>query len=432
MFELTRRQMLKTMGAGAAASGLTLSGCASSGGGAKGAHVVVIGGGFGGATCAKYLRTFDSDVKVTLIEPKKSYTTCPASNWYLGGVRKNLDSITHDYSALKDKHGANVIHDKVTGVDVDSRSVRLEGGDTLSYDRLVVSPGIDFRWDEIEGLDASTTEQVTHAWKAGDQTRLLRKQLEGMEDGGTFVLVPPPNPFRCPPGPYERASLIAHYFKENKPRSKVLILDPKDGFSKQGLFEQGWDELYGDMIEWVPASDGGGVNRIDADSKTVVHNDSFDEVKGDVVNYVPAQKAGKLAFDMGLTNDSGWCPVNQETFESEIHPGVHVIGDASIAGAMPKSGHSANSQGKMAAAAIVAQLRGDDVVTPSHVNTCYSLVGPNYGITVAAVYRHSDGEIGGVEGAGGVSPTDAGTDFRQQEAVYARGWYNSISKDVWG
>ncbi len=431
MFELTRRQMLKTMGAGAAASGLTLSGCATNGK-ARGAHVVVIGGGFGGATCAKYLRQFDSDVQVTLVEPKKSYTTCPASNWYLGGFRESLDSITHDYSALRDKHGATVVHDKVVGVDVDTRRVRLEGGDSLNYDRLVVSPGIDFRWDQIEGLDETTTEAVPHSWKAGDQTRLLRQQLEAMDDGGTFVLVPPPNPFRCPPGPYERASLIAHYFKENKPRSKVLILDPKDGFSKQGLFQQGWDQLYGDMIEWVPASDGGGVDRIDADSKTVVYNNGFDEVRGDVVNYVPAQKAGKIARDIGLTDDSGWCPVDQKTFESEIHPGIHVIGDASIAGAMPKSGHSANSQGKMTAAAIVAQLRGDDVVTPSHVNTCYSLLDPNYGITVAAVYRHSDGAIGGVEGAGGVSPTDVGADFRQQEAVYARGWYASISEDTWG
>ena len=431
MIELTRRQMLKTMGAGAAASGLALSGCASNGGKAKGAHVVVVGGGFGGATCAKYLRQFDPDVRVTMVEPNKSYTTCPASNWYLGGFR-TMESITHDYSALKNTHGASVVHDKVTAVDVDGRKVRLAGGDTLSYDRLVIAPGIDFRWDEVEGLDASTANDIPHAWKAGEQTRILREQLEAMPNGGTFVLVAPPNPFRCPPGPYERASLVANYFKQHKPRSKVLILDPKEGFSKQGLFQAGWKDVHGDMIEWVAGSAGGAVDRVDAASKTVHAASGFDEHKADVLNYVPPQKAGKLAFDAGLVNDTGFCPVNQQTFESTIHAGIHVIGDASIAGAMPKSGHSANSQGKMAAAAIVAQLRGDDVVTPSHVNTCYSLVSEDYGITVAAVYRYKDGSIGGVEGAGGVSPGDAGRDFRQQEAAYAQGWYASIVQDTWG
>ncbi|SFD14314.1 sulfide dehydrogenase [flavocytochrome c] flavoprotein chain [Thiohalospira halophila DSM 15071] len=433
MNRLTRREMLKLMGAGSAAGGLAAAGCGTTGGSgsARGAHVVVVGGGFGGATCAKYLRRYDSDVRVTLVEPKKQYTTCPASNWYLGGFR-DLQDITHGYGALKDDYDVNVVHDMVTGVDPDGRTVRLAGGESLSYDRLVVSPGIDFRWDRVDGLDASTEERIPHAWKAGDQTRILRQQLEAMPNGGTFVLVPPPNPFRCPPGPYERASLVAHYLQQNKPRSKVLILDPKDGFSKQGLFEQGWAEKYGDMIEWVPGSDGGTVHRVDADSRTVFTEQGFTEHKADVLNFVPPQKAGKLAFQAGLTDESGWCPVDQQSFESEIHPGIHVIGDASIAGAMPKSGHSANSQGKMAAAAIVSQLRGDEVVSPSHVNTCYSLVGPEYGITVAAVYRYSDGSISGVEGAGGVSPMDASSGFRKQEAHYAKGWYESITSDVWG
>ncbi|MFW5909266.1 MAG: FCSD flavin-binding domain-containing protein [Thiohalospira sp.] len=432
MNRLTRREMLKLMGAGSAAGGLMAAGCGTTGSGsARGAHVVVVGGGFGGATCAKYLRRYDSDIRVTLVEPNKQYTTCPASNWYLGGFR-DMKDITHGYGALKDDYDVDVVHDKVIGVDPDKRTVRLDGGDTLNYDRLVVSPGIDFRWDEVEGLDASTAERIPHAWKAGDQTRILRRQLEEMDNGGTFVLVAPPNPFRCPPGPYERASLVAHYLKENKPRSKVLILDPKDAFSKQALFEQGWEEKYGDMVEWVSGSEGGAVDRVDADSRTVFTEEGFTEHKADVLNFVPPQKAGKLAFEAGLTDDSGWCPVDQQSFESEIHSGIYVIGDAAIAGAMPKSGHSANSQGKMAAAAIVSQLRGDEVVAPSHVNTCYSLIGPDYGITVAAVYRYKDGEISGVKDAGGVSPEDASGDFRKQEANYAKGWYESITGDTWG
>ncbi|MFB6259779.1 MAG: FCSD flavin-binding domain-containing protein, partial [Thiohalorhabdaceae bacterium] len=255
---------------------------------------------------------------------------------------------------------------------------------------------------------------------------------EAMEDGGTVAVCPPPNPFRCPPGPYERVSLIAHYLQKNKPRSKVLVLDAKDSFSKQGLFEAGWRDLYGDMIEWVAGSEGGSIHRVDPRNRVVATREGFEEHKVDVLNVIPAQRAGKIAQDMGLTDETGWCPVDQRTFESRVQPGVHVIGDAAIAGAMPKSGFAANNQGKMTAAAIVSELRGQRVPEPSLVNTCYSLVGPEYGISVAAVYHFEDGKIRSVEGAGGVSPSNADNFFRMREARYTRGWFDAITDDIWG
>lgn len=435
MKPIIRRQFIKTigktLGAGGALSLLGLSGCQSTGSGASSkAKIVVVGGGPGGATCAKYLRRYDPSIQVTLVEPNANYYTCFGSNWVIGGFA-DMQDIAQTYGSLQSNHGIKVIKDSVTGIDADARMVTLAGGSKLSYDRLVVSPGIDFRWDAIEGLDASTSNSIPHAWKAGEQTRILRQQLEAMPNGGVYVLCAPGNPFRCPPGPYERASLVAHYFKQYKPRSKILILDAKDKFSKQGLFQAGWQELYGDMIEWVPGSKGGMVERVNANSRTCYSDGGFNEFEADVLNFVPRQKAGAIAFSAGLTDDSGWCPVNQQTFESTLHPGIHVIGDASIAGAMPKSGHSANNQGKIAAAAIVLNLNDQSMVAPSHSNTCYSLVGPDYGISVAAVYRFDDGSIHGVPGAGGVSPSDAGTQFRKQEADYARGWYDSITSDIW-
>ncbi len=252
-----------------------------------------------------------------------------------------------------------------------------------------------------------------------------------MPDGGVFVIAAPGNPFRCPPGPYERASLVAHYLKQHKPRSKILILDSKEGFSKQGLFQAAWKELYGDMIEWVPGSQGGTVERVDAQQRIAYADGGLNEYKADVLNFIPRQKAGSIAHTAGLTDNSGWCPVDQLSFRSSMNEHIHVIGDASIAGAMPKSGHSANSQGKLTAAAIVRDLDGLEMVTPSHVNTCYSLVGPDYGISVAAVYRYEDGSISGVKGAGGVSPAVANPNFRKLEANYAQGWYDSITSDIW-
>lgn len=434
MANISRRDFVKLMGAGSALSAFGLAGCTSSPtkSATKAApRVVVVGGGFGGATCAKYLRIYDPALNVTLIEQNASYITCPGSNWMLGGMR-TIDELTQSYTALRDKHGVNVVNDRVTGVDPAKRTVTLASGKVIEYDRLVMSPGIDFRWNAIEGYDEAASLIMPHAWKAGPQSLLLLKQLHAMPDGGTVIMNPPPMPFRCPPGPPERASMIAYYLKNNKPRSKVLILDSKDNFSKKALFTAAWDELYPGMIEWVPASKGGNVVRVDTKTLTVFTDDG-DSHKADVVNIIPPQRAAQIATATGLANDSGWCPVNQHTFESTLVPGIHVIGDSAVAGALPKSGHSANNIGKMTAAAIVSMLRGTKIPLPSHVNTCYSLISPDYGISIAAVYRlGDDGMLAGVKGAGGLSPADASDLFRKQEAGYAQGWYKSITTDSFG
>ncbi|WP_019570460.1 NAD(P)/FAD-dependent oxidoreductase [Thioalkalivibrio sp. ALE11] len=431
MQEFSRRNFIKVVGAGSAVA-LTGVGCApQKTRGADKAHVVVVGGGSGGATAAKYLKKYSPELNVTLVEPNARYYTCYGSNWVLGGI-VDMDFIEQTYGALESRHGVRVVQDRVTAVDADGRNVRLASGETLQYDKLVMSPGIDFRYDRTEGISEADAERIPHAWKAGDQTRILRQQLEDMPNGGTFVMVAPPNPFRCPPGPYERVSLIANYFKQEKPRSKIIILDAKDGFSKQGLFEEGWAQEYGDMIEWRPASDGGLVEEVDVRNMTAVTEAGFERVEADVMNFIPAQRANQIVHDAGLTNAEGWCPVRQDTFRSERDDNIYVLGDASVAGAMPKSGHSANTQGKMVAAAISHELAGRDPITPTAVNTCYSLVTPDYGISVAAVYQFKDGQMAGVEGAGGVSPTGASSRFREQEAQYTRGWYAGITADIWG
>ncbi len=394
------------------------------------ARVVIVGGGFGGATCAKYLNIFDPSLSITLIEPSKRFTTCPFSNAVLSGLR-DLDSISYGYQAHK-KRGINIVHDKVTQINAAGKNVTFSTGKTLSYDRLVLSPGIDFKWEDVEGMNANDVGIIPHAWQGGSQTTLLRNQLVSMKDGGTCIIAPPVNPFRCPPGPYERASLIAHYLKQYKPKSKILILDAKSKFSKQTLFFQGWEKLYPGMIEWVSADDGGRVDYVDVKNRTI-HTEMGDEHKAEVINFIPPQKAGLIAHTAGLTNDDGWCPINQKTFESKGYPDIHIIGDASIAGSMPKSGFAANSQGKVCAAAIVSAIYGEKMPAPSYVNTCYSLVSPGYGISVAAVYRYSnDKGIYKVKDSGGVSPKDADSIFRKQEARYAIGWYDSITSDSFG
>ena len=429
MSRITRRDFLKLAGATGTAAALGTFGLSARAAQGKGPRVVVIGGGFGGATCAKYLRGGDPGIAVTLVEPNLKFITCPFSNYVIGGFR-TMQSITHGYDALRKKHGVNVVHDTVTAIDPAAKKVKLKSGKTLDYDRLVVSPGIDFKWDVIKGYDEKAAQVMPHAWKAGPQTVLLRKKLEAMKNGGTFILVAPPNPFRCPPGPYERASMVAHYLKQHKPKSKVLILDAKDSFSKQGLFMEGWKKLYGDMIEWVPGAKGGIVKAVN--TKTMTVEGELDKYKGDVVNVIPPQSAGQIALKAGLADDKGWCPVDPKTFESKMHPGIHVIGDSSIAGTLPKSGFAANSEAKIAAAAIVAMLKGETVADASYVNTCYSLIAPNYGISVAGVYRITEKGIADVPGAGGVSPKEASEGFREDEAKYAVGWYASITADVWG
>lgn len=393
-------------------------------------RVIVVGGGFGGATCAKYLQRFDPNLDITLVEPAQRFVTCPFSNAVLGGMR-DMDAISHGYTA-HEKRGIKVVHAMVQEVDAPAHKVTLSNGQTLAYDRLVLSPGIDFRWEAVEGMTAADAETIPHAWQGGSQTTLLRDQLTAMSDGGTVIVAPPGNPFRCPPGPYERVSLIAHYLKQHKPKSKILILDAKDKFSKQPLFMQGWQQLYPGMIEWVSGSQGGRIDEVDVATRTLF-TESGDRHTGDVVNFIPPQKAAALVHKAGLTNNDGWCPVDQRTFESSIQADVHVIGDASIAGKMPKSGFAANSQGKVCAAAIVSALHGVSMPEPSYVNTCYSLVSPDYGISVAAVYRYGEEKgIYKVEGSGGVSPKDADAAFRQQEARYASGWYDSITSDTFG
>jgi len=392
------------------------------------AQVVVVGGGFGGATAAKYIKRFDSSISVTLIEPSTNFVTCPFSNTVIVGLN-SIDYITHNYSALK-KMGVEVVHDMAAHINGGGKQVKLASGSTISFDRCIVSPGIDFRWEKIEGLDADTSSIIPHAWKAGPQTLLLRKQLEAMPNGGTFVISPPVNPFRCPPGSGERISLVANYFKKAKPKSKILVLDPKKKFSKQKLFKEGWAKLYGGMIEYLNADNDGVVRRVDPKTRTLYTD--FDEYKGDVVNFIPSQRAGKIAQFSGLTDKTEWCPVDHLTFESKLVPGVHVIGDASIASPMPKSGFAASTQAKVCADAVVNLIRDRSPVTPKFVNTCYSLVNESYGISVAMVYGFKDGKIIKIKGSGGVSPSGTGTSFREKEANYARGWYESISNDIWG
>jgi len=332
--------------------------------------------------------------------------------------------------------GIKVVQDLASNIDAKKKHVVTRKNGNIAYDRCIVSPGVDFKWEMIEGYSAGiAATKIPHAWKAGPQTALLHKQLQAMKDGGTVIIAPPPNPFRCPPGPYERACQIAHYLKNNKPKSKILILDAKDKFSKQGLFMQGWKKHYGygtdnSLIEWVKGAEGGIIEGVDAKTNTVIG--SVDEYKADVINVIPAQKAGKIAFNAGLVNDKGWCPVDQKTFESTKHKDVYVIGDSSVASPMPKSGYAANSEAKVCAAAVVASLHGKPAAHPTLVNTCYSLITPDDGISVAMVYNFDGKKIQKVKGSGGLTPMDSSEAMRKREARYAHSWFNNITADIFG
>jgi sulfide dehydrogenase [flavocytochrome c] flavoprotein chain len=417
---LTRRMLLKTAAVGAATAFSRRTAAQTS------PRVVIVGGGFGGATCARELKR--KGLAVTLVEAGAVYTACPFSNAVLAGLRP-IEAQQFKLDAVE-KRGIDIVRQRATRIDPQARRVVLEDGSLLDYDRLVLSPGIDIRFDALPGYDEAAAATMPHAWKAGEQTLLLRRQLEAMDDGGTFVMVAPANPFRCPPGPYERASLIAHYLKTYKPRSKLLILDAKDSFSKQRLFQAAWQDLYPDMIEWVSLSSGGKVIEVDARTRTLVTD--FGRHAGDVVNVIPPQRAGQIAQAAGVADRTGWCPIDPVTFESRLQPNIHVIGDASIAGGMPKSAFSANAQGKVCAVAITSLLRGEAPTVPKLINTCYSLVAPDYGISVAGVYSPRNGVLTDVEGAGGTSPADAPTSFRTQEAVYAEAWFQTITSEVYG
>jgi sulfide dehydrogenase [flavocytochrome c] flavoprotein chain len=395
-------------------------------------RVVVVGGGVGGCTAAKYLRKLNPNLKVTLIDSKKHYTSCFMSNEVLSGDR-TLESITFDYEGLK-RHGVEVVIDKVTAIEADKKQVATVDSGRFDYDACVVSPGVDFKWEAIEGYDATVAETIPHAWFAGPQTLILKRQIESMPEGGTVIIVAPPNPYKCPPGPYERAAQIAMYCKHHKPKAKIIILDPKDAFSKQGLFRQGWAKLYGfgtdnAMIEWVGAAGGGKVEALDPSTRTL--QAEIEEFTADVINIIPPQKAGKVAFASDLT-DGDWCPVNKRTFESTRHPNVYVLGDASSAAKMPKSAYAANSQAKVAAAAIVSKFNGEDPGDPTFVNTCYSILGEEHGISVAAVST-LDAEtntILPIKGAGGLSPMDASDEQRKREVSYAHSWFKNVINDM--
>ena len=393
-----------------------------------GPNVVVIGGGFAGASAARFVKKANPAVNVTLVEANATFTACPFSNGVIAGLRP-LSAQQFGYEKLG-ADGITLALQTATGVDAQARNVTLSGGTKLPYDRLVMAPGIDLRFDALPGYDARTADVMPHAWKAGEQTLLLRSQLETMEDGGTVVISAPANPFRCPPGPYERASLIAYYLNTKKPKSKLIILDAKDTFSKQRLFQSAWTALYPDHIEWISLSKGGKVNAVDAATRTL--KTDFNDYKADVANVIPPQRAAAIAQSAGVADRTGWCPVDPATFESKLVPNIHVIGDAAIMGAMPKSAFSANSQAKVCATAVATLLKGDKPGEPRLINTCYSLVAPDYGITVAGVYKPTDGVLADIQGAGGVSPADAPRDNRALEAQFAEGWFKTLTAEVFG
>jgi sulfide dehydrogenase [flavocytochrome c] flavoprotein subunit len=424
----SRRDFLKTAAAGASAAMLPLPAVAQPGvARGAGGRVVVVGGGFAGATCARFVKRIDPRITVTLVEASPTYTACPFSNGVIAGLRE-LKAQEFGYDKLAAGEVALNIA-PATAVDTQGRVVTLSNGAQVAYDRLVLAPGIDIRWDGLPGYAESAAARMPHAWKAGEQTLLLRRQLESMADGGTVVISAPANPFRCPPGPYERASLIAYYLKTKKPKSKLIILDAKDAFSKQGLFQNAWKELYPNL-EWVSLSSGGKVTSVDVGAMTLVTD--FGRHKADVANVIPPQKAGRIAEIAGVADRTGWCPIDPATFESKLQPNIHVIGDASIAGAMPKSAFAANAQAKVCAAAVAKLIGGGKPDEPKLINTCYSLVAPDYGISVAGVYRPADGQLKEVEGSGGVSPANAPSSARAAEAIFANGWFKTITEEVFG
>ena len=393
---------------------------------AKG-RVVVIGGGVGGATAAKYLALSARELEITLVEPKPRYTTCFFSNLYLAGLR-SFASLTHGYEALARQYGISIIQDSAVAIDPGAKTVGLESGGRLSYDRLIVAPGIAFKFDAIEGYDEAATQILPHAWIAGPQTQLLRAQLETMEDGGVFVLTAPPNPFRCPPGPYERASLIAAYFKRFKPRAKILILDAKDSFFEQDLFQDAWERHFPDMIEWLPGQFTGGIKAVDPKTRSIkTASDSFAAA---VANVIPPQVAALLAQKGGLVDASGWCPVDPLTFESKQQPGIHVIGDAAMAGDMPKSAFAANSQAKMCAFAVAALLTGSQAQSPHLFNTCFTFLAPDDAVSDAISFKPGGGTIK----IGDISLSQVGESeqTRREAARAADGWYDAFTHDVFG
>lgn len=421
---IDRRRLL---GAGAALAATTLAGCAATASGPAIGRVVVVGGGYGGATAAKYIRMWsERRIEVFLIERNTQFVSCPLSNLVLGGSR-TIDSLTLSYDGLRE-YGVQVLRDEVTGINLERKRVQLKRIQDLAYDRLIVAPGIDFMYDQIPGLNAEAQKTILHAWKAGPETVALRQQLVSMRDGGVYVLSIPKAPYRCPPGPYERACQVASYFKQAKPKSKVLILDGnEDIVSKKGLFLAAWNDLYKGIIEYRPNQE-----VKDVDVKGMAVKTDFDSFKGDVLNVVPPMRAGLIAAQAKLiTANNRWCGVNWQTMESVVAPNVHILGDATLsAPAMPKSGSMANNHAKIAASAVVAMMTGKPV-NPEPVinNTCYSYVSDSEAMHVTSVHRFDAGQktLITVPGSGGVSAQRS-----QLEKLYADGWAKSIWADSLG
>ncbi len=413
---MKRRDFLKAAGA------LSVSGCATSSSPSK-ARVVVIGAGFGGATAAKYIRMWDPAIDVVLVERETQFVSCPMSNLVLGGY-SSLADVSRDYDGLR-RYGVQLVKDEALAVDAGKKSVRLARGGDLAYERLIVSPGIDFTFGDVQGYQAAMQSgRVLHAWKAGAQTAALRRQLEQMPDGGVYILTVPAAPYRCPPGPYERASVVAAYFKQAKPRAKVLVLDANpDVTSKAGLFKRAWADLYPGILEYR-----GNARAIGVDEKTMTVKLELDDVKGDVLNVVPPHRAGDIAQKAGLiTTNNRWCDVDWRTMESKAVKGVHVLGDATLsAPAMPKSGSMANNHAKIAAAAVVELLNGREPAPLQIINTCYSFVSEKEAIRVSSVHRWDAGQgtLLAVKGSGGVSAARS-----EAEATFAWNWARTIWAD---
>ncbi|MQQ10686.1 NAD(P)/FAD-dependent oxidoreductase [Epibacterium sp. SM1979] len=389
-------------------------------------RVVVVGGGAGGATAARYLaKDSKGAIDVTLIEPTRRYYTCFFSNLYLGGF-KQMEDLGHSYGGLA-ASGVNVVHDWAVGVDRDAKTVSLAGGGSLPYDKLILSPGIDFVEGAVEGWDLSAQNAMPHAYKAGSQTELLKAQLMAMPQGGTFAMVAPPNPYRCPPGPYERVSMVAHFLKQNNPTAKIIVADPKPKFSKMALFQEGWADHYEGMVDWIGEDFGGGNVSVDPGAMTVTIDGEVTKV--DVANVIPAMKAGRIA-DMAGVTDGNWAPVNAADMSTKADPDVYVLGDASSQGDMPKSGFSANSQAKVCANAVRGALTGSKVFPAKFSNTCWSLIATNDGVKVGATYEATPEKIAKVDGF--ISQTGESSDLRKATYEESEGWYTGITSDMLG
>ena len=425
---MTRHITRREFGVAARATGLALgaAGMAPSLLKVAEGRVVVIGGGPGGATAAKYVaKDSDGALAVTLVQDTSPFTTCFYSNLYLAGYR-DFDSISYTYDALREAYGVEVIIDRAIEVDPVGRKVTLAGGRVLEYDRLVVAPGIDILYGSIEGYGEAAAEAMPHAWQAGPQTQLLRRQIEAMAQGGLFILAAPQEPYRCPPGPYERACSVAHRFKQRNPRAKILILDAKESFSKQGLFEEAWAKYYPDMIEWVPGEFGGKVIAVDPDAMTVTTE--YETYQAAVANIVPPQAAGAIARQAGLTDASGWCPIVPATLQSQMNQDIHILGDACIAGDMPKSAFSANSQAKVCGMAIRAALTNAEAFPPRFRNTCWSTVAPDDAVKIGASYEATKEGIAKIDAF--ISEVGESSEIRAQTRAEADAWYASITADI--